>query len=132
MSVMLAYAICKLMLAGTVNENSVPSPGVLVTHILPLHFSTRSLQNNSPIPVPDSLFVPVLLSTLFLNSFFSCASGMPVPVSFTLITISCSFSEAKTSITSFSPENLMALVIKLRITMRMELGSADPCNSSDT
>jgi len=41
-----------------VNLKSLPFPASLSTHILPLFFSTNSLQSNKPNPVPFSADVP--------------------------------------------------------------------------
>jgi hypothetical protein len=47
--------------AGTVNEKTLPFPGSLDTAISPPFFSTNSLHNTSPNPVPTSSCVPLVL-----------------------------------------------------------------------
>jgi hypothetical protein len=54
---------------ASAKPNSVPAFRSLLAHILPLYFSTRSLQKIRPMPVPRSFFVPSWLSTFALKQF---------------------------------------------------------------
>jgi len=73
---------------GIVKVIFVPFPTVLATVISPLFFSTNSLHNNSPSPVPFSLLVPlVVMSSSILKSLVRASSEIPTPVSLTAIII---------------------------------------------
>ena len=72
--------------SGIVTENTLPTPYVLSTFIVPPSISTKLLVIARPSPVPSiDVFLSASSLSNFVNKWESCSSFIPRPVSFTII-----------------------------------------------
>ena len=100
---------------GRVNLKLLPFPFPLSTQILPLCFSTNSLQSSNPRPVPFSSAVPVVEMTFDMSNSPKIRSGsIPTPLSETDIVIFPDISWAEILITPLQLVNFIAFEIRFR------------------
>ena len=110
------------------NSNVLPTPGTLLTPIVPPMMPTRRRQIDRPRPVPPNCRVVEVSACSKASKIASrLFSGIPIPVSRTrkrsCTARSCTSSSRTWISTSPTVVNLMALPTRLRMIWRMRSGS---------